>query len=280
MKKLRKEPLAEHTTFNIGGPAEVMSIPENEEEFIEEIRRCEKENINYKILGNGSNLLINDKGIKGIVIMNTKACSKTEKNGNTVEVGSSISLQKFVRFCVNNDLEGMEYLYSIPATVGGAIYMNAGRGKKHNRSISNNLISVKIFDGNEVKRLKKEECNFQFRESIFHKRNDWIILGAKFEFDYQPKEIGEKKIKERKEKVKDWPIYKHPSAGSIFKRRSSLSRKLVNGLRIGDAKIEGNFIYNLGNASFDDVLWLINLSRMTSYLTFKKPELEIEIWYS
>jgi len=278
MKRKYDEPLRNHTTFKIGGPAEVLSIPENEEELINEIQRCENEGTNYKILGNGSNILVDDKGIDGVVIKNTKACTDIEIEGNVVEVGSSVPLQRFVKFCVDNDLGSMEYLYSIPGTIGGAIYMNAGRGKKHNLSISDNLISVKIFDGEKIRRLNKEKCRFTYRGSIFHENDSWIILGAEFELENQPKEVGEKKIKDRMEKVKEWPIYKYPSAGTVFKQKSSLANKLLNGLKIGDAKIKGGWIFNLGDASFYDVLWLINISRILSYLTFKKPELEIEIW--
>lgn len=280
MERKYKEPLSNHTTFKIGGPADVLSIPESEDELIREIKRCQNEGIDYRILGNGSNLLVNDKGINGMVIKNTKACTNLERNENFVEVGSSVSLQKFVKFCVDNSLEGMEYLYSIPATIGGAIYMNAGRGKKHNLSISNNLTSVKIFNGDKITWLDKEECEFGYRRSIFHEREDWVILKAKFELGYQSKKIGEKKIKERMDHVKESQNRKNPSAGSIFLNRSYLAAKLLDGIKIGDAKMRGNWISNLGNASFEDVMWLIRLSKFLTKLRFEDIELEIEIWGS
>lgn len=277
---MNNELLSKHTTFKIGGPAEILLIPENEEELILEIIHLKKNGINYKILGNGSNLLISDKGIKGVIIKNTEANSLIKKNGETIEIGSSIFLQNFTRFCVENDLEGMEYLYPIPATVGGAIYMNAGTGKKFNQFISDNLISVKIFDGNNIKELKKEECEFSYRKSIFHKHKDWIILSAKFKLKHQPKKIGEKKIKEWIEQVKKTQNRRYPNAGSIFKKKSNLVIGLLTRLKlkIGAAQIDGNWIINLGNASFKDVIWLIRISKILSYFTFKKPELEIEIW--
>lgn len=278
MRRKYDEPLSNHTTFKIGGSAEVLSVPENQEELINEIKRCQNEGIDYRILGNGSNVLVKDQGINGVVIKNTKGCNNLNRNGNAVKVGSSVFLKKFVKFCVDNDLEGMEYLYSIPATVGGAIYMNAGRGKKHSLSISDNLVSVKIFDGNKIRYLDKEECKFSHRNSIFHENDDWIILEAKFKLKKQLKEVGEKKIKERMKKVKEWPIYNYPSAGTIFKQKSNLASKLLNGLKIGDAKFEGSWIYNFGNASSRDVILLINIIKILSYMTFKKPELEIEIW--
>jgi len=280
MKRLKNEPLKKHTTFKIGGPVEILSIPQSEGELIDEIKRCNKNDITYRILGRGSNVLTDDRGIKGVVIKNTESCLELEKRNDFVEVGSSISLQKFVKYCVDNDLEGMEYLYSIPATIGGAIYMNAGRGKRYNKSISNNLVAVKIYDEKEdkVKWLKKEECKFQYRSSIFHKHKDWIILKGKFELDYQPKKIGEKKIKERMKIVKKSQDRQYPNAGSIFKRKSVIGSKLINGLRIGNAKLKDNWILNLGNASFEDVMWLIKISKVVGYITFKKPELEIDIW--
>jgi len=285
MKRKYDEPLSNHTTFKIGGPADVLSIPESEEELINEIRRCQSKGIDYRILGKGSNILVDDRGVNGIIIKNTKSCTTLERDGNIVRVGGSVLLPRFVRFCVNNDLEGMENLFSIPATVGGAIYMNAGNyvpKKGRNIEISDNLISVKIFDGDKKRKILKESCDFKTRDSIFHRRKNWIILEAKFKLENQPKTIGEKKIKDRMDRIKDWPIYEHPNAGSIFKQKSFFSRmickKLLNKLKIGDAKIENNWIYNLGNASFDDVLFLINMTKFLSYLSFKKPELEIEIW--
>ncbi len=279
MKRVRNEPLYKHTTFRIGGPAELFLIPESEEELLESIRICKEKGMEYRILGRGSNLLVNDKGIKGAVTKNTEACTHLEKDGHFVRVGSSVSLQKFVRFCVENSLEGMEYLYSVPATVGGAIYMNAGRGRKHNLSISDALISVRVFDGDKVMELKKEECGFDYRYSIFHEHKDWIILGAKFELEDQPKEIGEQKIKERMKFVKDSQNRRYPNAGSIFKKKPGFALRIVNGCRIGGAQIKGNWISNIDGASFKDVLWLIRLSRLFSYLSLTKPELEIEIWY-
>lgn len=279
MKRRYDESLSKHTTFNIGGPVDELSIPENEKELTDEVKRCQEEGINYRILGKGSNILVNDNGIEGVVIKNTKAVNNIEKKGNVVKVGSSVSLQKFVRFCVNNNLEGMEYLTSIPATVGGAIYMNAGRGKKHNLSISDNLVSVKIFDGEKIKFLKKEDCDFTYRESIFQKKDDWIILEGEFELDDQPREVGEKKINDRMKKVKQWPIYKYPSAGTVFKQKSSLIHRLASFLKIGDVTLKNGKIVNLGDASFSEVLLLINILKLLNYMALTKPELEIEVWY-
>ena len=278
MERLYNEPLKKHTSFKIGGPPEELVIPENEKELIKEIKRCKKSKIKYRILGKGSNILVNDKGVRGVVIKNTKACQKLKKSKNIVDVGGSVPLQKFTKFCIDNNLEGMEYLFSIPATVGGALYMNAGRGKKHNLSISDNLVSITIFNGYEKRKLTRKECKFDHRYSIFHKKPEWIILEAKFKLKEQPKEAGIKKIKERIDFVnKDQPR-KYPSAGTVFKKNSLIASILLNNLKIRDAQIKGNWIINKGNASYKDVIKLIKINKFINYLVLRKPEIEVEIW--
>jgi len=278
MRRLKDEPLSKYTTFKIGGSPKELVIPDNENELIEEIKRCKREGIKYRILGNGSNLLVDDRGLNEIVIKNTEACNDIERNLNTVNVGSSVSLQKFVKFCVENDLEGMEYLFSIPGTIGGAVYMNAGRGRKHNLSISNNLKTITVFDGEKIREFKKKDLKFDYRYSELHEHQNWVILNATFKLDNQTREIGEKKIKERMNFVKENQNRLKPSAGSIFKEKSRFAIRLLNGVEIGGAKMEGNWISNVDNASFQDVMWLIIFTKVLSYLSFKKPELEIEIW--
>jgi len=270
--------LNKHTTFRIGGPVDVLSIPADENEFLEEIKYCIKNNYPYKILGNGSNILVTDKGVKGFVIKNTSACSYTNLNENIVSVGSSLPLKDLVNFCVDNNLGGLEFLYSIPGTVGGAVYMNAGRGESYKMSISDKIISVRIFDGNQIKVLNKYECCFNYRSSIFSYHKNWVILSANFKLDYQPKAIGEKKIRERIEYVNKTQNRRYPNAGSIFKRKSCYGLRILRGLRIGNAQIDDNWIYNLGNAKAKDVLFLIRLAQISQILTFVKPKLEIEIW--
>lgn len=193
MRRLYNEPLIKHTTFRIGGPASELVIPETEEELIQEIKRCKQNKIPFRIMGKGSNLLITDKGIRSVIIKNTRACNCIKKNNNCVYVGSSVSLQEFVHFCVNNDLEGMEYLYSIPRTIGGAIFMNAGRGRTEHQTISNKIDFVRYFNGAEVKDLENTKCRFGYRESIFQGHRSMIILGANFVLKDQPRETGEKK---------------------------------------------------------------------------------------
>lgn len=275
MKRI-EEPLAKHTTFNIGGKAEIV-LPESEEELIHILRKCKKTNRKYRILGNGSNILISDDGLDELIIKITECCKEISVNGNKVRVGASVKLQKLINILVDNELGGIEYLYSVPGTVGGAIYMNAGRGKKYNLAISDHLKSVKIYDGGKIVQIQKNKLNFDYRHSIFHEKKGWIILSAEFEFTPQKKEIGQKKIQERMNHVKK-NLRSKPNAGSIFRRSPKIS---LRGLRIGDAKyVSKNRICNMGDASFSDVYRLIKINKLIHQLIpfVKNPELEIQIW--
>ena len=278
MKKLEKEPLNRHTTFKIGGSAEVLSIPENKEELIEEIKYCRNNNISYKILGNGSNILVKDEGVKGTVIKNKKALNYLEVEGNTVIAGSSVMLPKFVDFCVENNLEGMEYLYSIPGTIGGAVYMNAGRGRKYNLAISDRIEEVKVYDGEDIFVLKRDEIDFDYRWSIFHDHEDWIILEVKFKLEEQDIEIGKEKIEKRMKHVNKVQKRNNPNVGSIYKKSNGKILRLLRGIKFGGAKLEGNWISNVDNASSKDVLRLIKVVNFFHHILFRDFELEIEVW--
>lgn len=278
MERIKNELLKKHTTFKIGGPAEILSIPNNEKELLDEVKFCIDKNIPFKILGNGSNVLVRDKGISGRVIKNLKALNFIKKKDHYVIVGSSVMLPRFVKFCVENDLEGMEYLYSIPGTIGGALYMNAGRGKIYNQTISDKLISVRVFDGNKIIEIYKEEINFSYRRTIFQENKGWIIVSAKFKLAHQNKKIGNKKIKDRMDLVNKIQLRNYPNAGSIFKKKSHKALKCINNLKVGGAQIRGNWIINTGDASSSDVLWLIRISKMLHFFFLSNAILEIEIW--
>ncbi len=281
MISLKNEPLDKYTTIRIGGPADIMLIPENQAELIEAIQKCRLESIPYKILGNGSNLLVDDRGVRGVVINNTKACVDLEFKNGIVFAGSSVKIQAFIRYCINNDLKGYEYLFSVPASVGGAIFMNAGEGRQFNRQISDYLISVRVFDGENIIDVSKRDCQFSYRSSVFSIKRDWVILGAYFELPHQPKEFGEQKIKERLNFSKEVQDYLLPSAGSVFCMAYHPIFKWVKGLRIGDAaysKKTMNWISNMGHARCSEVLLLIKIVEILNTLKFSKTKREIEYW--
>ena len=275
MRKI-KEPLAKHTTFNIGGMAEIL-IPESKEEMIEAIKYSKSKGRNYRLLGNGSNVLIPDKGVRELVIKTTEFGNNVLIKSDRVIAGASVSLPNLVKKIVEHDLGGIEYLYSVPGTVGGAIYTNAGRGKSYNKSISDFLISVEVFDGKKIRNIPKEKIKFGYRYSSFHEHNNWVVLSAEFKFLKQIKKIGKEKINERMELVKERERGK-PNIGSIFKNAPRLPMK---GLRLGDAKYaSNNRICNIGNARFWEVYFLIKVTQLIhSFIPFtEKLELEIQIW--
>lgn len=279
--KTETRQLAKDTWLNIGGPAEI-ATPESKWEFVNLLTECHEEEREYRILGRGSNLLITDDELDELVIKSTEACTVFEIDGTEVEVGASMMIPQFVKQCVSHDLGGYEYLYSVPGTVGGGIYMNAGRGKTHGLTISDYLTAVEVFVDGEVCMLEKDDLEFEHRWSTFHDHDDWVILSATFDMPEQPSEKGERLIKTRMTKVGERERGQ-PNAGSVFKSASRLPlhKILPNGLSVNGARfVSGNRICHDGSASFDDVYRLVKLAAFLHWITppFQKPEIEWQIW--
>ena len=126
--ELCNEPMAKHTTLRIGGPARKLLIPESEEELLGLLQECRKAKLPFRIVGNGSNILVNDVGLEEVVIKNTRACLRLECHEGAVYAGGSVKIQHFLRFCAAHNLGGLEYLFSVPATIGGAVLHECGTG--------------------------------------------------------------------------------------------------------------------------------------------------------
>lgn len=282
MKKLIDEEMAKHTTFKIGGPVDLMLVPESEEEVIEAVKYCHKNRTKIRILGNGSNVLVDDKGLEGCVLNMTRACNHLDYKDGLIFAGASVKIQEFIRFCVNKGVRGCEYLYSVPATVGGAIAMNAGRGALYNKQISDDLLTVRVFDGEKIFEVSKDECEFSYRNSIFQKNVHWIILGAVFKPLPQSTEEGQIKVRERMDFIKKNQDHKFASAGSIFKKSRHRIFMILRGLRWGAAGYSAkapNWINNIdGKAKARDVFMLIKLTKLLNLLTFRKAKLEVKVW--
>lgn len=204
---------ADLTTLSIGGPVKEVTSVETEQQLINNIEAAIVKKTPYLIIGGGSNLLVSDQGFPGIVIKNEMAGMNTF--GNNIIVKSGQSLQSLIDFATENKLAGLENLAGIPGTVGGAIYGNAGA---YGQTISDHLISVKVFDpGSEtMKQLENLECQFSYRDSIF-KKNKQILLEATFSLT--PGDAIELKVASleiiKKREVKYPPGIKCP--GSFFK---------------------------------------------------------------
>lgn len=274
--KTKREPLGQHTWFKIGGPAEIIE-PKSKDEFVSAIEWCLEEGRPYRILGNGSNVLISDNGLDDVVIKNTSACTGLEANRNTVVAGSSVLLPQFINFSVEHELGGVEYLYSVPGTIGGAVFMNAGRGKRLNKTITDHLVSIEVHDGKQVREVSVEELEFDHRYSTFQEHENWAILSATFELPSQPKNVGKEKIQKRMDYIKSRDR-STPNAGSVFTNGTRLPMRIFS---LGGAKfVQDNRIGNVDNASSSDVERLIWFAKFLHKFipALEERDVEIRIW--
>ena len=277
------EPLRKHTTYGIGGPAEIMVFPTCKDELIEIVRIAKKMNQPVSTLGSGSNVLISDSGIRGVVISlkNTLKVIKVREKKMYAECGAMLG--KIVKQAVKHDLIGLENLNGVPGTLGGALVMNAGAW---GGEISENLVKVELIDSNgDLKCLKKNEINFSYRRSSFNKKD--ILLSAEFLLKKADKDIINKNFVEAQSGRKSTQPLNKRSAGSLFKNPNGNSAgKLLDeaglkGFSIGDAKISdkhANFFVNEGSASSKDMLLLIKKAHQSVKDKFEiNLELEVKL---
>ncbi len=280
-KILINEPLAKYSTFKIGGLADVYLEPANVDELLNLLKYLRNKDVDFIILGNGSNVLISDEGFRGAVINLEFGLNFIRVEDEYVVAGAGVKLAKFVDFCIENGFKGVEMLAGIPGTLGGAIIMNAGA---YSGEISDYLVDVDVIRDFELVRLKKEECGFGYRTSNLG--ND-IVVQARFKFPSGDIEQMRKIRREILIKRNQTQPVNFPNAGSIFKNPpGSFAGKLIEeaglkGVQIGGAQISekhANFIINKGNATAKDVIELIKLARSKVYEKFGvKLELEIRL---
>lgn len=278
MKIKNNVSLKEYTTLKIGGIAKNFYIVETEKDLKEVMSLVDEE---IYIIANGSNILINDKKVFNNVIYMNEFKKIINTNNDITTVSASVKIQELINYINKNEQGGIEYLYSVPATVGGAIYMNAGRGKQYNKSISDYLVNVRVFDGKEIITLRKEECEFKYRESIF-KKKDWIILEADFKFDYMTIEESTKIKKERIEYSKKIQDINNKNAGSVFRKSNMRIMNKLKGIGwkngVAYSKKTINWFNNNGNGTYKQAKFLIIITRILHRLFFKEIELEYIEW--
>lgn len=259
------EPMKKHTSFKIGGTADEFVKVTNELELKKAIEYAKQKKLKITILGNGSNLLVLDKGIRGLVIKIEIQTIKIERKEEYAEiiVGSGYKTMALGIKLMNEELSGFEELSGIPGTIGGAIFMNAGAYGKEIKDIN---ISTKCmdYDGN-IFELSNKEQEFEYRSSVFNKK-DYIILETRLRLEYGKKEEIKKKMDEYLSSRKEKQPTEYPSAGSTFKRQEGvITAKLIDecglkGFQIGGAKVSekhAGFIINYDNATAKDVIYLI-----------------------
>ena len=277
--------LKNYTTFKIGGPAKYFFVATIKKDLVRAIRLAKKYNLPFFILGGGSNLLVSDKGYNGLIIKfqipNPKFQINSESQIPKINVEAGVLLSAVASAAAKNGLTGLEWAVGIPGTVGGAIYGNAGAFKKN---ISAAIKKAEILDirNLKIKKFKKQDCKFNYRDSIFKHKKNLIILSAELQLKKGNKKEVQKKLKECLDYRKQTQPLEFPSAGSIFKNPSPTQilkkfRRAKNfsageliekcglkGKRTGGAKISekhANFIVNLGGAKAKDVKKLINLAK-------------------
>jgi len=256
--------LKNYNTYRIGGKARFIIKPFNIKCLIKLLKYLKEKNIKYFVLGKGSNVILPDKDYNGTVIL-LDNLKEIKINGNIVEVESGVILTKFINSLINNNLGGLENLYGIPGTLGGAIHGNAGC---YGSTISDFLISVTYLENEKVKTLQKDKCEFLYRDSIFKHDRNKIILSAQFKLINKDKNEMKITVKENLIKRKNSQPLEFHNAGSVFRNPTNNSAgKLIDeiglkGYSVNDAEVSikhANFIINKSNATSEDIKELINL---------------------
>lgn len=275
------EPMSKHTSYGIGGPARAYVTPKNKEDLVSILKFSKDNNIPSYFIGSGSNLLVSDDGIDGIVITLGKSFNKLEINKNNVFAETGVMLGKMVKECTKRNLSGLESLIGVPGTLGGALIMNAGA---FGGEISNYLeyVSVITMSGDE-KKYQQKDIKFNYRNSSFS--DNEILINANFKFIFSDqKTVSKNKLKASGGRKSSQPL-RFRSAGSVFKNPSEgaagyfIDKAGLKGTKSGDAEISNvhaNFFVNHGTATAKDVVRLINIARKKVYNEFGVM-LELEI---
>ncbi|SCI22339.1 MULTISPECIES: UDP-N-acetylmuramate dehydrogenase [unclassified Romboutsia] len=263
------EPMKKHISFRVGGPADILVKPQSEEELSAVVKLIKEENIPYLIIGNGSNLLVKDGGIRGIVIELSDNFNDFEINGNLVNIQSGALLSIVGKAVLREELKGFEFAAGIPGTLGGALAMNAGA---YGGEMKNIVKSVRLMDmdGN-IHEFSNEDMEFEYRKSILS-RESYIVLSAIIELEKgNYDDIKNTMADFTQRRVTKQPL-SLPSAGSTFKRPTGyFAGKLIEdsglrGLTLRGAQVSEKhcgFVVNLGNATAKDILDLMYVVKST-----------------
>lgn len=285
-KIFKNEPMKKHTSFRIGGNADIYIKPDNVDDIKYIVEFVKENNIPLQIIGNGSNMLVKDNGIRGIVlkpdIKEVKLIEKEDKIN--IIVGSGVPLPKLAIEMGKKGYTGLEFAAGIPGTVGGAVRMNAGA---YGSEMKNIVVSSTYMDldGN-IKTIDNNEHEFDYRKSIYTNQK-YIILSTNIELNKGNIIEIEKKMYENMKSRKEKQPLDLPSAGSTFKRQEGvitaalIDKAGLKGFSIGDASVStkhAGFIVNKGNATAEDVLNLVKHIQNVLYEKFNvNVELEIEV---
>lgn len=280
------EPMSKHTSFRIGGEAEVMAFPQNKEELIQILKTSDLLDCKPAILGAGTNVLAPDEGMKGLVIC-LKDCldGMTQLGPNRIRLMAGVTMSRGAVFAAGLGLSGLEFAHGIPGSVGGGVYMNAGA---YGGEMCQVVESVEIMDrSGDVRRLSNAEMRFSYRHCVLEETCD-IVVSADFVLTEKPAEEIRARMKELIDKRRASQPLDLPSAGSAFKRPADgyaaalIEQAGLKGCRVGGAAISekhAGFAVNLGGATAADVK---NLLQQVSDKVFEtsgiRLEPEVRIW--
>lgn len=284
-KILVNEPLAKHTTIKAGSKAELWIEPSDKEDLRALIKRCGSLKKEYVILGLGSKVLFKKKKVPLVIHLGSDNFKRCALEGNDIIASAGVALNKLLFFAYENGLGGLEFLNGIPASVGGALMLNAGVGWPKRLEIGTFVYEVEVMDkSGRIKTLSQQELKFEYRRSNLKSR---VILGARFRLFKKRK----KNIRIKMEKFKDYrkatQDLGHPSAGCVFKNcNGQPSGRLIDlcglkGSRIGGAQISArhaNFIINSAKADSKDIVSLMKLAQRKVRAKFGvtlEPEIQI-----
>ena len=276
------EAMKNHTTFKIGGPVDLLIDTKNEDQIVEAIKLCRDNGINYLVMGNGSNLLVKDTGIRGVVIKIASGFNKVEIDGDVLKVEAGALLSTIAKKALKASLEGFEFASGIPGAIGGAVTMNAGA---YGGEMKDVVIRVKALNqDNQVVFIDGKDMDFRYRASKVVDEN-LIVLGA----DIRLREGNYDEIKARLDDLTEKRTSKQPlelaSAGSTFKRPTGyFAGKLIDdsglrGFKYRNAQVSEKhcgFIVNVGGANFEEITTLIGMVQKIVYDNYK-VELETEV---
>lgn len=262
-KILKNESMKSHTTFRVGGPADYFVVPGDAEELRKLILLCRKEQMPYYVLGNGSNLLVGDRGVRGVVIQIYKEMNQIRVDGDILTAQAGASLAAVANSALEHGLTGFEFAAGIPGTLGGASVMNAGA---YGGELKDVLVSVRVLTKEgEILTLSNKELKLGYRTSIIPEKG-YIVLEASIRLCHGDKEEIKSRMDELREKRVSKQPLEYPSAGSTFKRPAGyFAGKLIqdaglSGFTVGGAQISekhSGFVINTGSATAADIRVLI-----------------------
>lgn len=272
MKIRENEPMRNHTTWRIGGPADRLVQPESVEELRQAIQAARESGAPYYVIGGGSNLLVSDEGITGTVIQLGGSLTGLAITDHTIVAEAGVPLPFLARKAAEYGLSGLEFAAGIPGSVGGAVFMNAGA---YQGQISNVIEQVTCCDDSgQLITLEAADCAFSYRNSRFKQSRELVIVSVKMRLTPGKKEdILEQMQKNTASRNAKQPV-EYPNAGSIFKNPpGDAAGRLIElagakGWRQGDAQVSekhSNFIVNTGNATSRDVLLLVERVKQAVY---------------